>query len=305
MMWPCRDVERQRLEAELTGAKTAFGLTGLQNQATIETLALQFIASQRREDYYKRVQAKPISAARADPNNPAFDAERAVAYHMQQGNIDEAGWLIFLMTHFARPVGAKWLRLQDVYGRLGNGRWDWATVTASPAAFYNWLDANWQQIRGKFGNHRKYTSLRPNVLIPMRKTVADYLVWIGPGGHAAFFAAAVHAAGNDPHVIFDHLYNGMKIGTFARLGKFDYLSLAGRYGLAPIEAGSAYLKGATGPEAGARLLVDGSRKSATPLSSIQNTLDALDLRLKVGMAIMEDALCNWQKSPTKFVHYLG
>lgn len=304
-MWPSRDAERRRLVAELTAAKAALGLAGLVDQATIETLALQFVASERREDYYKHVQAKPVSAARADPNSGAFDAERAVAHHMQQGNIDEAGWLIFLMTHFARPAGSKWLRLQDVYGKLGNGRWDWATVTANPTAFYSWLDTNWQKIRGRFGNHRKYTSLRPNAPIPMRKTVADYLGWIGPGGHAVFFANAVHAAGNDPHVIFDRLYNEMKIGTFARLGKFDYLSLVGRYGLAPIEAGSAYLKGATGPEAGARLLVDGSRNSLTPISLIQGKLDALDLRLKLGMTIMEDALCNWQKSPAKFIHYLG
>jgi hypothetical protein len=304
-MWPSRNAERQRLVAELSAAKASLGLTGLVDQATIDTLALQFVASQRREDYYKAVQSKPVSAARADPNNPSFDAERAVAYHVQQGNVDEAGWLIFLMTHFARAAGSGWLRLQDVYGNLGTGRWDWATLTANPAAFYTWIDANWQQIRGKFGNHRKYTSLRPNAPIPMRNTVADYLAWIGPQGHASFFANAVHIAGNDPHTIFNHLYKGMKIGTFARLGKFDYLSLVGRYGLAPIEAGSAYLKGATGPEAGARLLVDGARNSGTPLTSIQSSLDALDQRLQVGMTIMEDALCNWQKSPAKFVHYIG
>lgn len=304
-MWPSRDVERQRIAAELTAARAPLGLVGLVNQATIESLALQFVASQRREDYYKAVQCKAVSVVRADPNNPLFDAERAVAHHIHQGNFDEAGWLIFLMTHFARPANSGWLRLRDVYGKLGTGRWDWVTVTANPAAFYNWIDANWQQIRGKFGNHRKYNSLRPNAPIPMRKTVADYLAWIGPAGHTAFFASAVHAAGNNPHTIFDRLYNGMKIGTFARLGKFDYLSLVGRYGLAPIEAGSAYLKGATGPECGARLLVDAVRKSATPLTSIQASLDALDQRLKVGMTITEDALCNWQKSPAKFVHYLG
>lgn len=304
-MWPSRDTEYQRLAGELAAARVPLGLAGLVNKATIDTLALQFVASQRREDYYKAVQSKPISAARADPNNPAFDAERAVAYHVQQGDVEEAGWLIFLMTYFARPVDSRWRRLQDVYGKLGTGRWDWATVTANPAAFYTWIDQNWQQIRGKFGNHRKYTSLRPNAPIPMRVTVANYLAWIGQAGHAAFFANAVHLAGNNPHTIFDNLYNGMKVGTFARLGKFDYLSLVGRYGLAPIEAGSAYLKGATGPGGGARLLVDGSRQSATPLQSIQKVLDDLDQRLKVGMTIMEDALCNWQKSPAKFVHYLG
>jgi len=304
-MWPSRSGEQERLATELAGAKTPLGLTGLVDQATIATLALQLVASQRREDYFKAIRSRPTSAARADPHDPSFDAERAVAYHVQSGNIDEAGWLLFLMTYFARPASSGWLRLRDVYGSLGAGRWDWLTVTANPTAFYNWIGTNWQQIRGKFGNHRKYTSLRPNAPIPMRDAVADYLAWIGGAGHAAFFASAVHAAGNNPHTIFDHLYNSMKIGTFARLGKFDYLSLVGRYGLAPIEAGSAYLKGATGPESGARLLVDGTRESATPLASIQTTLDALDQRLKVGMTIMEDALCNWQKSPAKFVHYLG
>lgn len=304
-MWPTRNVERQRITAELSAAKAPLGLAGLVNLATIETLALQFVASQRREDYFKAVQSKPVSAARADPNNLSFDAERAVAYHVQQGNIDEAGWLIFLMTHFARPANSKWRRLQDFYGKLGTGVWDWDSVTANPAAFYNWTDTNCHHIRGKFGNHRKYTSLRPNARIPMRKTVADYLAWIGPTGHTAFFTGAVQAAGNNPHIIFDRLYSEMKIGTFARLAKFDYLSLVGRYGLAPIVAGSAYLQGATGPESGARLLVDGARKSATPLTAIQTSLDALDQRLDVGMAIFEDALCNWQKSPAKFTHYLG
>lgn len=304
-MWPSRDPERNRIANELAAARAALGLAGLPNQATIDTLAMQFVASLRREDYYQVVQKKPVSAARADPNSPLFDAERAVAFHMQQGNVDEAGWLIFLMTHFARPADTKWRRLQDVYGRLGAGLWDWPTVSANPTAFHSWIAANWQQIRGKFGNHRKYNSLQPTAANPMRSTVDDYLAWIGPAGHAAFFAKAVRAAGNNPHTIYDHLYNDMKVLTFARLGKFDYLSLVGRYGLAPISAGSAYLNGATGPQSGARLLVDGNRKSTTPLAAIQGKLDALDVRLNVGMAVMEDALCNWQKSPARFEHYLG
>jgi hypothetical protein len=89
------------------------------------------------------------------------------------------------------------------------------------------------------------------------------------------------------------------------LAKFDYLSLIGRYGLAPIAAGSAYLDGATGPGRGARLLVDGNPTSRTSNSALQTALDALDQRLNVGMGVMEDALCNWQKSPGRFVHYRG
>lgn len=304
-MWPSRDAERLRIRHELVVARNALGLVGIPTDAEVDTLALQFIASLRREDYYRLVQQKPIAAHRADPNSPTFDAERAVAYHMQQGDVEEAGWLIFLMTHFAWHAGTGWRRLRDVYGRLGNGIWDWAAVSANPAAFYQWLGANWANVGGAFGNHRKYESLRPNASRSMAAVVADYLRWIGPNGHQAFFGAAVHAAGNDPHTIFAHLYHSMNVVSFGRLARFDYLSLIGRYGVTPIEAGSAFLDGATGPARGARLLLDGNRASGTANDVLQATLTLLDQRLQVGMAVMEDALCNWQKSPTVFVHYVG
>lgn len=304
-MWPSRNAVQRRIVSELEAARAAQRLKGLPDATTTDTLAMQFVASLRREDYYRLVQTKRISPQRADPNSPSFDAERAVAFHMQQGNVDEAGWLIFLMTHFARRPDTHWRRLQDVYGRLGAGVWDWAAVSANPTAFYHWLDANWQNIRGAFGNHRKYESLRPTAQRPMSAVVADYLAWIGAAGHAAFFAKAVREAGNDPHTIFDYLYGMMAVRSFGRLAKFDYLSLVGRYGLAPIEAGSAYLDGATGPGRGARLLVDGDPTSATAISDLQVELDKLNRRLQVGMAVMEDALCNWQKCPRNFLHFKG
>ncbi|UYW29689.1 hypothetical protein OKC48_23830 [Methylorubrum extorquens] len=280
-------------------------LPGVVDPCALEVLAWQFVASLRRESYYRQIQAKPVSADRADPNHSSFDAERAVGYHVRQGDIDEAGWLIFLMTHFARPADTGWLRLRDVYGRLGTGRWDWATVSANPAAFAAWLAANWMSVRGRFGNHRKYESLRPDSNRPMAAVVAAYVRWIGPDGHARFYGDVVRRAGNDPRVIFDALYQDLRVPTFGRLAKFDYLSLIGRYGVAPIEAGSAYLKGATGPAMGARLLLDGRRDGPSSIDRLQAGLDALDGDLKVGMAVMEDALCNWQKSPTTFVHFKG
>lgn len=305
MKWPSRDAERQRIVGELTAARAARGLKGIPDAATIDTLAWQFIASLRREDYYRLVQSKPIDAHRADPNSATFDAERAVAFQLQRGNVDEAGWLIFLMTHFARRPDSRWQRLQDVYGKLGAGIWDWTSVQADPPAFLLWLTANWRNVRGAFGNHRKYESLNPAAKRPMSRAVQDYLAWIGPGGHQQFFADTVRRAGNDPHVIFDQLYRSMRVNSFGRLAKFDYLSLVGRYRLAPIAAGSAYLDGATGPGRGARLLVDGNPTSATANGTLQIALDELDRCLDVGMEVIEDALCNWQKSPRRFVHYKG
>jgi len=34
-------------------------------------------------------------------------------------------------------------------------------------------------------------------------------------------------------------------------------------------------------------------------------LDELDEDLVIGMEVLEDALCNWQKSPLKFEHFKG
>lgn len=303
MPWPKWEGEHARLVAALLAH--AAPLPGIADPRAAETLAWQIVASLRRERYYELVQAKPVAPERADPNHPSFDAERAVAHHVQTSDIDEGGWLIFLMTHFARPADTAWLRLRDVYGCLGAGKWDWPTVNADPKAFESWLATNWTRIRGKFGNHRKYESLRPDSDRPTSSVVSGYLRWIGAQGHARFFADVTRRAGNDPNTIFDVLYRDLDVPTFGRLAKFDYLALIGRYRIASITPGSAYLKGATGPASGARMLIDGVTGVRSSLPSLQARLDELDRDLKVGMAVIEDALCNWQKNPTRFIHYKG
>ena len=305
-MWPSWEAKKCTIAATLVHhSELVRFLPGIADPAALDALVMQFVASLRREAYYALVQRKPISARRADPNDPIFDAERAVAYHLQQHDIDEAAWLVFLMTHFGRPADTGWRRLQDVYGKLRAGIWDWKTVSADPTAFAAWLDANRCNIRGKFGNHRKYESLRADSARGTEKVVKDYVAWVGPNGHARLFADTVRHAGNDPHTIFDALYRSLKVKGFGRLAKFDYLSLIGRYSIAPIDAGSSYLEGATGPLKGARLLFDGHPDSPSSPKKLQPLLDALDADLQVTMKVMEDALCNWQKSPTSFIHYKG
>lgn len=306
MKWPSWNNQRSAITNALVHhSKTIRPLLGIGNQAALDTLSMQFIASMRREEYYRVVQLKVVSAARADPKSPLFDAERAVAFHIQNGNVEEACWLIFLMTHFARPADSGWLRLKDVYGGLGHQIWTWQAVQANPAAFTGWLNSNWTSIRGKFGNHRKYESLRPSSNRSFDKVLASYLQMVG-NSHVIFFASAIQNAGNNPETIFDKLYKTFgQVLTFGRLAKFDYLAMIGRYTIAPIKPGSAYLVGATGPATGARLLFDGNALSATPTKTLQDWLTELDKDLTVGMQVMEDAICNWQKSPTNFVHFKG
>jgi hypothetical protein len=112
--------------------------------------------------------------------------------------------------------------------------------------------------------------------------------------------------GQDPRAVFDFLYGSMdSVMGFGRLGKFDFLTMLGKLGIAPIEPGSAYLVGATGPLQGARLLFTNDPKAKVSPRNLDARLAKLDSYLKVGMQVLEDSLCNWQKSPKKFISFRG
>jgi len=115
-------------------------------------------------------------------------------------------------------------------------------------------------------------------------------------------------AGGDPRKTFDDLYRSLKVASFGRTAKFDYLTMIGKLGLAPIEPGSTYMQGATGPLTGARLLFGGRKSAALRPGELEAWLVELDAQLQLGthgMQVLEDALCNWQKSPRRFVRFCG
>jgi hypothetical protein len=308
MLWPAWEPRRQQLIQTLAHhAQVTQALPGIQSAVRRDVLSTQLIASLRRERYFEAIQAiGPIGAHRADPNHPSFEAELGVVHLLQTNQIDEAGWLIFLMTFFAKPFPQGWSLLRQVYGKLGAGRWDWATVAANPAAFKAWQIANWPNLNGQFGSHRQYESLKPDADRPMWLAVEQYVALVAAaGGHRSWLAKSVHDAGNDPHKIFDHMYKLLNIRGFGRLGRFDYVSMLDRYGLIPAKPGKAYFEGATGPKRGARLLFGGNTGANIGPTQLQQRLDQLDEDLHVGMNVLEDALCNWQKDPDIFVHFRG
>jgi hypothetical protein len=307
MKWPKKQSLRLQIAKTLDAfSQTVMPLPGLVGPAERDTLSMQLTASLRREEYFRVIQVRgPISGSRADPAHPAFEAELGVVHFVQQGQLEEAAWLLFLMVYLAKPEEG-WTRLRDIYGGLGAGRWDWAAVSGNPMAFEQWLKANWMKVGGKFGNHRKYESLNPATARPMGPAIVQYVSWINAGGgHARHFATLVRSAGNDPHSIFDAFYRALPIKGFGRLGRFDWAAMLARYGLIPADAGSAYLKGATGPGRGARLLFQGNPTAPSSNNQVQAWLNLLDKQLCVGMVVLEDALCNWQKSPAQFVHFKG
>jgi Alpha-glutamyl/putrescinyl thymine pyrophosphorylase clade 3 len=306
-VWPARQPTVRRLETDLaTFSANQRALPGIADPAARATLAMQMVASLRRLDYSEIIRTRDISPDRADPNSPSFDPEKAAVFHVRKGNIDEAFWLVFLITHFGRNLTHGWQRLREVYSGLGGQTWTWARVSTNPAAFRAWLLAHQDQIGGGFGSHRKRESIRADVPDGTATVVESYVAWVGPAhSHAALMASLTQAGGNSPESIFDHAHHSMNVSRFGRLGRFDYLCLLGRLGFAQIRPGRAYLKGATGPLNGARLLFGGATNAALGWALLEDWLLELDAVLGVGMQVMEDSLCNWQKSPIRFRHFRG
>jgi hypothetical protein len=306
------DVRRLKLALEEFSAYS-HPLPGIEDPACRDSLLEQILESLHRVRYIARIRERDISPLRADPASDRFDPIKAAAFYGARGCHDEACWVTFLSVHFGRNRFSGWQLARDIYGRLGRGRWDWDRVSRDPASFRRWLATNESRLgnpdrqRG-FGNHRQYQSLDAHSPAGTGSAIVSYVNWVSPpGSHRQLFEAVAGASGGDPRETFDSLYRSLEsVASFGRLAKFDYLTMLGKLGLAPIEPKYAYIADATGPLRGARLLFTGTREpNGTRPARLEEWLGELDERLQVGMQVLEDAMCNWQKSPRAFQPFRG
>ena len=288
-------------------------LPGIDAAARKDSLLCQFVESIHRVNYPVVIRSRDVSPKRADPADPLFDPLKAAIFHQREGNLEEAFWLVFVFVHFGKHARGEWRYAREVYGRLGvKPYWDWTTVSAAPKAFRQWLNDHQEQIKrpgvpGGFGNHRKYESLDGKKKTGTGNAVETYVNWIDPPRtHEALFKEQSNLAGGDPRKTFSNLYKSMAdVARFGRTAKFDYLTMIGKLGLAHIEPGSTYMVGSTGPAVGAKLLFFDNTTENVSSRTLDYWLIELEENLGVGMQVMEDALCNWQKSPNTFKAFRG
>jgi hypothetical protein len=305
--------DKQRAQ-RLAAAVVAFDanispLPGIRGAGRVDSLVGQFIDSLRRVEFAHHIRdTQRHDSQRMDPASDMFDPLRAAVLQHRRGKVDEAWWLVFLATHFGKHGADKWRLTREIYGKLGQGGlWDWATTSRSPGAFKTWLAANEGKLKGRFSNHRKFESRKAASAKGTAVVFTSYISWVAPPRtHNGMVRQLHQAVGQDPKVVFQALYRSMSsVQRFGRLGKFDFLTMLGKLGIAPIEPGSAFLPGATGPLRGVRLLFGG--RIDAPLSA--KTLDAklieFGQKTGLGMQVLEDSLCNWQKSPDVYRPFRG
>ena len=283
-------------------------ILGLNSEERICTLARQCLDSEKRIKYVQVISEKDLNDSVLDPNSIGFDAIKASCLLNNKGLYDEAVWMCFLGTFFGKHKSRNWRSVKAIYGMLGERTLTWEYITQNVDKVREWLREKEDDLRNevKFSNHRKFVSISD---AHTGRAFSSYVNWIGEDGHERKFSNIINEVGEVPKVLFERMYKEVgAIHQFGRMGKFDFLCMMGKSRLLNIEPAHGYLAGATGPVNG---LADLLRNSPTDQVSrdrmedfMEVMAEALDNQYYI-MQILEDAICNWQKSPTTYTYFSG
>ncbi|MBB1318161.1 hypothetical protein H5123_11000 [Shewanella sp. SR43-4] len=291
-------------------------LVGLKDESHYVTLSKQIVDSIRRIQFIEKIGERQISVLRSNPHSDMFDPLKSAWLNIRNNNVNEAYWLIFLSIHFGKHNMHGWDLCADIYGGLGKTIWTWDKVSSNLTGFSKWFENASKEmesdnVKRLFGNHRKYESLRYNSRRPLHKVIESYVNWIGISrDHDTKFLEIITLNNTkDKFEFFDKSYQSMKhVKSFGRTAKFDYLTMLKKFNLQNIEPKELYLTGATGPKFGANLLFFGVKTSGVSNFKLNLLLNTLAENLPIGILasqVLEDALCNWQKSSNKYIYFGG
>jgi len=310
MMMAIRIKDQQKFGeiSNLLGSFSHAQFVGLTNAKRRAVLVAQLIDSIRRIEYLNITSARARSASLYTPYSGSFQPLGGAAALHKAGRTDDAYWLVYLATHFGKHKIDGWNLTEDFYGRFGQGGvWDWASASQNPMAIANWLQGKYPHVTSagrsrRFGNHRKFETLKSGPK-GTGHAVATYIQWIAASGsHQALIHGVQARVGQNPKDVFARLYRDLdQVAKLGRLGKFDLLCNLSNLMIAPILPDKAYIAQSTGPKAGARLLFGNGLRVA----QLETACAQLAEHLGVSPQVIEDALCNWQKSPESYIYFRG
>lgn len=295
------------VKAKLDEYRRDMPLPGITNPEAENCFIKQFVDSYKRIKYIDLLKSRDIDFKRKNPNSDLYDPIRAAILHLNTRDINEAVWNLLLYVHFGKNLRSNYGLIQAVYGKLGSvDIWSWDAISGNLGDFRHWLNDNVDQIKtyGNFGNHRKYQSLKPSARYGTYQTFESFIGLVD-GDFVEFIETIPNAIKRDKNDFFDYLF-GHFVGIvgFGRLAVFDFLCMIGKVGVLDIEPRSPYL-GNDGPINGTKLLFD-SNASASDLNDFLKDIgDNAFSDYPFVMQILEDCVCNWQKSPTSYLLFRG
>ncbi|MCH7688733.1 MAG: hypothetical protein IH899_18970 [Planctomycetes bacterium] len=208
----------------------------------------------------------------------------------ESGDTNEAIWRCFLAAHFGRPSAQGDHQIQSASRILcafcDTPFWTWKRVSKNTEVLREWLFECADDLETlRYGSHRKYESQKPELIWSVIESFVSLANEYGSP------MRLITVDEDEPIDEFDILYRRLRpVTRFGRTGRFDFLVLLLDLGLISAEPRSCYLRGATGPLQGAKLLW-GERLP----KELDEMAAELSERLDVSPIVMEDALCNWQK----------
>lgn len=284
------------------------GIQGLSTPERRYAFACQCVDSLRRVHFVQTIQDRPLNPSRADPASPLFDPIRAALIKKFEGHFEEAAWLVFLATLFGKHRRQGWVTTAQIYGGANaQNPWTYERIVGNMEGFLEWLANPAEKIWRFVGNHRKYLSLSATKPNGTGATISSYIEWTARyGSQRNAIDSHIDAAEGDECVAFALLYESLRIVSgFGRTARFDLLCMLQKVGLANIAADRTYLEEATGPLHGAALLFRGNPNITRDKRELDRALCDFGAALGLSPNIMEDAVCNWQKDPNKYVPFRG
>lgn len=211
-------------------------LLGITTAEQRQCWAQQIVSSLRRISYTDILLTRAVDPSRCNPYSGTFDPVRGSIHLHRNGQLDEAVWFTFILTHFGKHAVDEWNFAENVYGSFRTGPvWTFANYGADSTAFENMLEANEDNLASeRFSNHRKFQSKKPDAVA---RTFRTYYNWQTEFGSFRDRLVTTHASvGQEPYATFDALYKSMK-GVFGfgggRLGRFDFLTMLGEASVRP------------------------------------------------------------------------
>lgn len=234
------------------------------------------------------------SAYVASVRPPATPLEEAV-FSKDSGDIESALWQVFLAVHFGKSQKTGWNGYYEIFKPSSQScALTWAQLgTPSGMELLKERSLKLEQDPAKvqFGNHRKYQSHSESY-----RTFDEFLTWLGNWSKSGKLYSS---SGQSTQVSFSDLYFSLKesVFGFGRLGAYDFVTQVSHLKIIDgLKVDSLFLAGSTGPREGAKRFFGPGLSS----KALEQRCLELAIVLSINPHVLEDALCNWQKSPKAY-----